>query len=343
MGTKYYVGKMLSISAILLPLLAGLGVSGQALAQTTELKMGFYQVEGHLYLKVAKQVLPELEKKTQGRYKFGIYSSEVIGKAAEQLDLTNRGLVFANFICTCYYPGTYPLFNIETVPIWSAGLKGVEATYKGGLNKLYEEYLHSKGMKNVGFLGTTGYGMRAVGTRKIAIRTPGDFKAVKLRALGLERIPVQMNGGAVISVAAPEVYEALQRNMISGAFGNDTNWIDWKWNEVVDHLTFLDLSAAGMSVIYSISDMNKIPEADRKIVLEVLKNFSDTINSESLKYFADARVFLTTKWKGKAIELTTKDRQAWVKSVEGEVTKQYLEKAGDMGQKALDLVKKHNP
>lgn len=337
-----HVRKALLINAIVLLLLGGLGVSGRALA-TTELKVGFYQPKTHLYIKVAERVLPELEKRTQGRYKFGIYPSEVLGKAKEQLDITNRGLVFANFICTCYYTGTFPLFNIETVPVWSEGLPGLEAAYKGGLNKIYSDYLHSKGMTNVEFLGIAGYDMRAMGTKKKPVRSPSDFKGMRIRALGLEKVAVQISGGSVVSLAAPGVYEALQRNMIDGVHGNDTNWMDWKWNEQVDYLTLLDVTAAGMSTIYSISDMNKIPEADRKIVMEVLNEFNDAITTDSHAYFDKARDFLTTKWKGKAVKLTREERRAWIKNVEPEAVKQYLEKAGDMGQKALDIAKKYNP
>src|SRR5690606_41342089 len=82
-------------------------------AMPVEIKFGSYQHENHLFMKVARQVLPELEKKTEGRYKFGIYPSEALGKAAEQLDMTNRGLVPVNLVCMCYYPGTLPLLCIE--------------------------------------------------------------------------------------------------------------------------------------------------------------------------------------------------------------------------------------
>jgi len=343
MNIKLIVKPTLPASAILLLALAGLGGARQALAQTTELKVGLYQTETHMFVKVANKVLPELEQRTQGRYKFGVYASEVIGKAAEQLDLTNRGLVFANLMCTCYYPGTFPLFNIETLPIWSNGVKGVEAAYKGGLNKLYEEYLHSRGLKNVGFVGTTAFSVRSLGMKKKPVSLPTDFKGLKVRTLGLERVPVQVNGGAVMSVAMPEVYEALSRNMISGMMAQESNWIDWKLYEVLDYITFLDLTTSPMSLVYSISDLNKIPEADRKIVLEVLNKFNDTLAADYAKFMDDGRVFLSTKWKGKVVNLTAAERQAFIKSAETEAMKQFLERAGDMGPKAVEIVKKYNP
>jgi TRAP-type C4-dicarboxylate transport system substrate-binding protein len=342
MDSKLCLRKMLQAGAVLALLFGGLGASGPALAQAVELKMGFYQPATHLYISVANQILPELEQRTHGRYKFGVYPSEMIGKAAEQLDLTNRGIVFANVIATAYYAGTYPLFNIETLPIWSEGVKGVAAAYRGGLNKLYEEYLHSRGMKNVGLMGAA-YLVRSLGTKKKEIHSPSDFKGLRIRTLGLERVPVQLNGGAVLSIAMPEVYEALQRNMVDGVMAVETNWIDWKLNEVLAHITFLDLTITQMSLIYSISDMNRIPEADRRIVLEVLNKFCESLIAENTKFMDDARAFLTTKWKGKAFYLTPQEKQAFIKSAEGEAIKQYLEKTGDMGQKAIDIVKKYNP
>lgn len=342
MDIRRSFGKPLSASAISLLFVIGLAASGETAVAATELKVGFYQPATHLYIQVADKVLPELEQRTQGRYKFGVYPSEVLGKAAEQLDLTNRGLVFANVIATAYYTGTYPLFNIETLPIWSGGLKGVMATYAGGLSKVYEDYLHARGAKNVGLIGAAYY-MRSLGTKKRAVHLPGDLKGLRVRTLGLERIPVQLNGGAVLNIAMPDVYEALQRNMADGVMAVETNWIDWKLDEVLDDITFLDLTTTQMSLVYSISDMNKIPESDRKIVLDVLNKFCDALISANNKFTDDARALLTTRWKGKAFNLTPEERQAFVASAKAEAIKQFLEKTGEMGQKAIDMVKKYNP
>ena len=343
MDIKRILGRILPVTAIASLFLGACLASSQALAQGTELKVGFYQGETHMFVKVARQVLPELEQRTQGRYKFGVYASQVLGKAAEQLDMTNRGLTFANLVCLCYYPGTYPLFNIDSLPIWSEGVKGVEAAYKGGLNELIQEYFHSKGMTNLGFLGATAYSVRSLGMKKAEVHAPGDLKGKKIRTLGMEKLLAQMNGGAVMSMPMPEVYEALQRNMISGLMAQESNWIDWKLYEVLDSIAFLDLTTSPMSLVYSKSDVNKIPEADRKIVLEVLNKFSEALVSGYRKDMDDGRTFLTTKWKGKAYYLTPAQKQAFKKSVEAEAIKEYLEKTGDMGQKAVAIVKKYNP
>lgn len=343
MDIKRVLGRRLPATAMLSLFLVGLGGSVQALAQATELKVGFYQGETHLFVKVARTIFPELEQRTQGRYKLGVYASQVLGKAAEQVDMTNRGLTFANLVCLCYYPGTYPLFNIDSLPIWSEGVKGVEGAYKGGLNKLIEEYFHSKGMTNIGFLGATAYSVRSLGMKKVEVRLPGDLKGKKIRTLGMEKLLAQMNGGAVMSMPMPEVYEALQRNMISGLIAQESNWIDWKLYEVLDSIAFLDLTTSPMSLIYSKSDMNKIPEADRKIVMEVLNKFNEALITGYRKDMDDGRTFLTTKWKGKAYYLTPAEKQAFKQSVEAQAIKEYLEKTGEMGQRAIDIVKKYNP
>lgn len=341
MNIGHWVARTVAPRAAMIAVAGVFAVSGQALAAPTELKIGFYQPEAHIFVKVARDVLPELEKKTQGRYKFGLYPSEVLGKAAEQIDMTNRGLVFANLICTCYYPGTFPLFNIETVPIWS-GVEGVKAAYEGGLGKLYEEYLHSKGMTNVGYHGVATYVVRSLGMKKTPVRVPGDLKGQKIRTLGLEQIFATTNGASVITIPAPDMYEALNRNMIGGVIATETNWIQWKLQEVLGSITFLDMTASPMSLIYSISDMNKIPEADRKLVLEVLTNYKDTLAAAVDKDVTDSRTWLKTKWKGEAIFLTPEQKRAMSKSAEAAATKVYLEKTEDFGRKAIAIVKKYN-
>lgn len=312
-------------------------------AKPVEIKFGSYQHENHLFMKIARQVLPELEKKTEGRYKFGIYPSEALGKAAEQLDMTNRGLVPVNLVCMCYYPGTYPLLSIETVPIWTNGVAGVRNAFRGGLDKLYEEYLHSKGLTNVGYLGATAFSVRSFGGKGAPIRTPADMKDKRVRTLGLERVVVQESGGAVMTMAMPQVVEALERNMLNALFAQESNWIDWKLYESLDYLNFLDVTTSPMSIIYSKRDIEAIDERDRAAVLEVLAKFMDELDAAYGKFMDDGRKFLTSEWKGKAFYPSPEEKQAFVKVAHDAAVKEFLSRAGEMGPRAIEIVKKFNP
>lgn len=312
-------------------------------AKPVEIKFGSYQHENHLFMKVARQVLPELEKKTEGRYKFGIYPSEALGKAAEQLDMTNRGLVPVNLVCMCYYPGTYPLLSIETVPIWTNGVAGVRNAFRGGLDKLYEEYLHSKGLTNVGYLGATAFSVRSFGGKGAPIRTPADMKDKRVRTLGLERVVAQESGGAVMTMAMPQVVEALERNMLNALFAQESNWIDWKLYESLDYLNFLDVTTSPMSIIYSKRDIEAIDERDRAAVLQVLAKFMDELDAAYGKFMDDGRKFLTSEWKGKAFYPSPEEKQAFVKVAHDAAVKEFLSRAGEMGPRAIEIVKKFNP
>lgn len=312
-------------------------------AKTVEIKVGSYQHENHSFIKVAREVFPEVEKRTEGRYKLVIYPSESLGKAAEQLDMTNRGLVPVNLACMCYYPGTYPLFNIETVPIWKKGVPGVRAAFEGGLNKLYEEYLHSKGMTNVGFLGATAFSVRSFGGKGTPVRLPSDMKEKRIRTLGLERVIVQQSGGAVMTMAMPQVVEALERNMLNGIFAQESNWIDWKLYESLDYLNFLDITTSPMSIIYSKRDLEAIKEPDRTVVFEVLNKFIAALDASYSKYMEDGREFLIKKWKGTAFYPTQEEKAEFLKVVHDAALKEYLSKAGEMGPRAIEIVKKFNP
>lgn len=312
-------------------------------ARTVEIKVGSYQHENHLFIKVAKQVLPELERRTEGRYKSGIYPSEALGKAAEQLDMTNRGLVPVNLVCMCYYPGTYPLLNIETVPIWTNGVAGVRDAFRGGLDKLYEEYLHSKGLSNVGYLGATAFSVRSFGGKGAPIRTPADMKEKRIRTLGLERVIVQESGGSVMTMAMPQVVEALERNMLSAMFAQESNWIDWKLYESLDYLNFLDITTSPMSIIYSKRDIEAIDAPDRAVLLEVLQKFSEELDVAYGKFMAEGREFLTGQWKGNAFYPSPEEKRAFVSATHDAAVKDYLSRAGEMGPRAIEIVKKFNP
>lgn len=318
-------------------------LSSAAEAKPKELKMAFYQNENHIFVKQAREILPKLEERTEGRYKFGIYSSEALGKAAEQLDITNRGLTFASLICICYYPGTFPLFNIETLPLWSNGVKGVQDTFDGGLGELYEKYFHSKGLNNIGYLGATAFSVRSLGTRNKKITVPADFKELRVRALGFERFSIQKAGGSVLTMPMPQVMEALERNMLDGVMAQESNWIDWKLYEGLKYINFIDLTTSPMSIIYSIKDLKKIPEEDQKIVLEVITEYKDTLAKEYGNFMDESRDFLINTWEGEAFYPTEEEKRQFIDLAHDGLVEEFLSKAGEMGPEAVELVKKFNP
>lgn len=312
-------------------------------SETIELKIGFYQPPTHIFVTTAQDVFPKLEKLTDGRYKFKIFHTETLCKATEMLDFTNRGLCYGNLICNAYFTGSFPILAIDSVPIWTGGAKGVEKAYKGGLNNLITEYFHEKGLSNVEYVSATAFSARSVATKDKPIKQISDFKGLKMRTLGFERVMIEEGGGGCVAIKMPEVYEALQRGIIDGVIAQESNWWDWKLYEVVDYINHIDLTTTPMGIVINIPQTEKMSQQDREAVLQVLREYCNRLAEETYSYDAKVREFLKDEWEGEAFYPTAQEKKEWVEKVRDKAIQGYLEKSGTWGEKALEIVKKYNP
>ncbi|MHB8828450.1 MAG: TRAP transporter substrate-binding protein [Syntrophales bacterium] len=337
MGRKFFV--RVSFTAVLFVMMTFLPQG--VLAGPTVLKMSFYQPPSHLFFKLAEQHFPQVEKLTQGRVRFQLYHSSTLCPAEGMLEYVNSGLAFAALPCNAYFSKTFPVFDIDSIGVYTNGILGMYEAYRGGLDQLINNYLRAKGLKNLIYAGATSFSGHNPAAR-IPINTPADFKGLKVRALGQERYIVEQGGGASVSFPMGQVYEGLQRGIIDSVWAQETNWIDWKLQEQVKYINFVDLTTAPMAVVYNENIMKKLSADDQKVVKEAISSYLELMHKETMAYDKNARQWLTSKWSGKATYPTKAQKAEWTKAAKG-ARDLFLKANGDIAQKALSIVDKFNP
>lgn len=129
-------------------------------------------------------------------------------------------------------------------------------------------------IKVVAFAGIPAYQLLTVGK---AVRTADDFKGLVIKGSGdLAKLASEL-GGEGVNIGMGETYTALQKNTIDGAFAPFETLQSFRFAEVVDYATQLDIGAApsghwGMNM----DTWNSLPP-------EVQKVFEDNIEWFGLK------------------------------------------------------------
>ena len=177
----------------------------------------------------------ELEKRTNNNYKTEVYYSGMIGKPPDLPNLCANGMVDFIFTGAGYTPNLFRL------------TRGFELMYvtenphaqDAALWEIYHNYapIRNEWEKNGLIMGSAmGCGNMAVQCINPVNNIDGA-KGVKFRSYAAVGKLVHMWGGVPISISYAEVYEALNRGLIKGAFGIPfVNVYDQKWWEVAPYV-----------------------------------------------------------------------------------------------------------
>ena len=291
---------------------------------------------------MSEEILPQLEKRTNGRLQFQLFHSATLGKATQMLDYVNRGMAFASVPCNGYFTKTFPVFEVDTLGCYTNGVQGIDAAYRGGLSQLINEYLQGKGLKNLVYVGASVFCGHNPGSPKKPINTPSDFKGLKFRGIGNERFFIEQGGGAPVFLPASQLYEALQRGMIDGVFAQESNWIDWKFHEQVKHIRFIDLFFSPMAITYNEPAMQELSKEDQKVVKDMFEECLETWRDGYIEWDKGAREWLMNKWSGNAAYISKEEKKEWLKIAKIKQD-EFVEKHGELAKRALEIIRKHNP
>jgi TRAP-type C4-dicarboxylate transport system substrate-binding protein len=165
--------------------------------------------------------------KTGGKVTFRISGPEVVN-AFQQFQPASSGAFDVFFTVQPYHVGTtsvsFGIYSIDPDPA-----KFREAGVFDYLAKEYDRF-------NLKLLAIIPGSNAGTGAYHAALRNPvtadGDIKGMRVRGNPLYLAFIQKLGGSMVNMQVGEVYSALQKGTIDGAFGPVTGSMDYKWHEV---------------------------------------------------------------------------------------------------------------
>ncbi|UEQ06259.1 C4-dicarboxylate TRAP transporter substrate-binding protein [Halomonas profundus] len=240
-------------------------------AQTsTRLKYDSYVTEHASPSVLDRWFLEELEKRTNGAVEIDYYWAQSLNKAGAHLDAIKHGISEISLISPGYYQSDLPVtrglewyYKMDRADALLKVCRDVYQRYEP-LREEWETRHKSK------VLYWTNWYYCPLITRD-PIHSIEDLKGKRIRGYGVGTDVVESLGGRAIPMAAPEVYSALERGVLDGAYGFDfITAISYALHEAAPYITEIGAGPHGPSAtVIGINVWNQLPDDVKQVMQEL--------------------------------------------------------------------------
>lgn len=215
----------------------------------------------------------ELEERTRGRVKAEPALAASLGPAAEQFDLVATGVADIGGFIPAYTPGRFPMLSlmvelphkvVTTVPLTKAYNELIKKGYfdkEMGQTKL----LWVSSITPIQLLWAKNRVANLEGLKGKKARTSGEFWLAVAPKLGV--VPVSM--------AVPDIYSALEKGILDGAFIGYSAMNVFKIREVTKYSMEFNLTYSSFAYAINRSVYEKFPEEIRTTIDELAQKYRE--------------------------------------------------------------------
>lgn len=220
-------------------LLGACGASGQASSdgEAVTLRLADSFPPGHTTtVEGAEFFMERAEELSGGSITFEHYPAEQLAAAADLLDAVNSGVSEMGYVGMAYVGDAMPLSDVGSLPgSFTTAAHGTRAYWQVVNDLLLEAEYLPNGVRPMWAAMNPPYN---ISTTKTKIDAVGDVHGLNLRASGgtLSRTIEAIQGNPV-QIAAPEIYQALQRGTIDGNVGPISSLPDYELQEILKYGT----------------------------------------------------------------------------------------------------------
>ncbi len=253
------------------------------------------------------------EERTHGRVKVDVYPNSTLYKDKEEMEALQLGAVqvLAPLSSKLTSMGVKD-FQVFDLPYIFDNLDEAHKITQGPVGKGMLNKLDKLGIAGLAFWDNAFKET----TANRPLRTPADFKGLKMRITPSKVIDAQMRAlGANPQVLAfSEVYTALQTGTVDGEENPTSNISTQKFYEVQKYMTMTNHSFHNYTLVANKRFWDSLPPDIRKIMDGVVKDSTDYFNSIAEKDNNDALAELK-KTKMQIVELTPAEKKAFKKAL----------------------------
>lgn len=225
--------------------------------------------------------MKRVEELTAGKVKFEHFPAEQMGKAKDMLELTRSGTADLAYVASSYVaagmdmsgvielPNAFPSSEIASQVYWKLSQGAMQNTdfLKNGIRPVLAMALPPYDFYNT----------------KREVKVPDDVKGMKTRSQGgVMNTTIQSFGGIPVVVAAPELYESLQKGVVDGAVLPVTSLSPYKAEELVKYVT-RDVRLGTFCATLSINEKvwQSLPQDVQKAMLKAGDETSKSFGKEN--------------------------------------------------------------
>ncbi len=327
---------LIGFSVIILAFTLVIGTPAATRAATINLTYSNFFPPSHIQSKLAAAWCKEVEKRTNGKVKITYYPGQTLTKGKNCYDGVVNGLSDIGMSVLAYTRGRFPIMEGVDLPLgYTSGKVATKIC-----NAVYNKF-KDPGFNDTQVMYLMAHGPGLLFTKKKAVRKLEDMKGLKIRAHGTTAALVKALGGTPVAMPMPELYQALQKGVVEGAFYPMEVNKGWKMAEQVKYCT-LSLSCAyttSFFVVMNKKKWNALPADVKKTIEAINKEWIvkhgeawDSSDAAGKKYFLEKG--------GKIITLSKAELARWKKAskpvIDGYIAK--MKKKGINGKEIVDFI-----
>jgi len=228
-----------------------------------------------------------VEAASQGRIKFNVSGPETV-PAFEQLQPVSSGAFQFLFTHGAYHFGTNPLL----AAVEALGGTPEQRRTSGVLEYVDKQY-QKLGVKLVAMPMTKDGGYQIVLRKPLTAN--GDLAGHKIRGNPTYQNVIRMLGASMVTLPPGEIYTALDKGVVDGFAWPAYGVIDTRFYEPSKFLLRPSFGFGTNPLLVHLATWNKMPEADRKIMLDEARKFEDKWLKDSERLMNDDEKALAGK------------------------------------------------
>jgi C4-dicarboxylate-binding protein DctP len=254
------------------------------------------------------------EERTKGRVKVEVYPNSTLYKDREEVEALQLGSVqmLAPSLAK-FGPLGAREFEVFDLPYIFDNYSELQRITQGPIGLSLLSKLEPKGITGLAYWDN---GFKVMSANK-ALKTPADFKGVKMRIQSSKVLEAQMRAlGAIPQVMAfSEVYQALQTGVVDGTENPPSNLYTQKMHEVQKFVTMSDHGYLGYAVIVNKKFWDGLPADIRSALDGAMKDSTKYANDIAKKENEDALEAVRKSGKSQILTLTPDEKKAWKKAL----------------------------
>ncbi len=281
-------------------------------ADPIKIQFAGYHPPVHMVSNLISEFCDEVNKRTNGKVAATPYTGGTLLSATKMAAGVYSGIADIGFSHCAYSRGRFPVMEIMELPL------GFPSSWIAShvSNDFYNKF-KPKEWNNYHVLFFTTSPVNVIQTVKKPVNTIEDLKGMKIRGTGRSGDIVKALGATPMPIETPDLYEAIKRGVVDGAYLTMETYKGFKTGELFKYNTesWKVGSVYSFYIAMNKKKWNSLPPDVQKVFTEVSKEFIEKfavgfnkIDIEGLEYF--------TKLGGKTIPLSDAESDRWIKAVQ---------------------------
>jgi tripartite ATP-independent transporter DctP family solute receptor len=304
--------------------------------EKTTIRLAYNLPQDHHISKGIEQFAKDVTEKSDGAVNVQVYPAGQLLSDKDMNQSILTGGVEMGVNSATLWASTVPAMGIFDVPYVFTNYEKAGEAINGEFGDKLRVAMEEKGAKVLLF---ADYGFAQFANNKRPLKSPEDFKGLKIRSIG--DIPSEMikaYGASPVFMGGGEVYMALQRNTVDGATSGTTAMLQRKYDEVAKYLTINNYSYLEFLLAVNLDFWNRLPEKTQALLTEEAKETEEWIRQQAQA--EDERTAKQLEEKGMEVYVVPEEDISVWKEAAKPAWDAFHKTGGDLGKELLKMVDK---